>query len=64
MDNPMNDKFKAKQALSCAICGVIYQLADNTEIFRAATASEGNSVFPTLAPIRSLPVQQSQLQSY
>ena len=41
MDNPMSGKFKAKQALSCAICGVMYQLADNTDIFRAATASGG-----------------------
>jgi hypothetical protein len=30
-DNPMGGKFKAKQAL-CAICGVMYQLADNTEL--------------------------------
>ena len=43
-DNPMSGKFKAKQALSCAICGVMYQLADNTEIFRAATASGGDLV--------------------
>ena len=38
-DNPMGGKLKAKQALSFAICGVRYQLAGNTEIFRAATAS-------------------------
>jgi hypothetical protein len=44
MDNPMSGKFKAKQALSCAICGVMYQLADNTELFRAATASGGDLV--------------------
>ena len=43
-DNPMEGKLKAKQALSCAICGVMYQLADNTEIFRAATASGGDLV--------------------
>ena len=43
-DNPMGGKLKAKQALSCAICGVMYQLADNTEMFRAATASGGDLV--------------------
>ena len=43
-DNPLIGKFKAKQALSCAICGVTYQLADNTEIFRSATASGGDLV--------------------
>lgn len=43
-DNPMFGKFKAKQALSCAICGVMYQLADNTKIFRAATVSGGDLV--------------------
>lgn len=30
--------------LSLALCGVIYQLTDNTEIFRAATASGGDLV--------------------
>ena len=40
----MSGKFKAHQALSCAICGVIYQLSDNQEIFRAAMASGGDSV--------------------
>ena len=40
-DNPMGGKLKAKQALSCAICGVMYQLAGKTELFRAATASGG-----------------------
>jgi hypothetical protein len=38
----MVGNFKANQALSCAICGVKYQPADNTEIFRAATASGGD----------------------
>jgi len=40
--NPISGKLKAKQALSCSICGVMYQLADNTELFRAATASGGD----------------------
>lgn len=43
-DNPMSGKFKAKQVLSCAMCGVMYQLVDNTEIFRASTASGGDLV--------------------
>ena len=38
-NNMIRGKFKAKQALSCGICGMKYQLVDNTEIFRAATAS-------------------------
>jgi hypothetical protein len=37
----MSEKFKAHQALSCAICGVMYQLADNKDMFRAATMSGG-----------------------
>jgi len=41
-DNPMSGKFKAHQALSCAICGVMYQLADQKDILRAATASGGD----------------------
>jgi len=43
-DNILRGKFKAKQALSCAMCGVKYQLVDNTEIFRAATVSGGDLV--------------------
>jgi transcription elongation factor Elf1 len=38
-DNTLRGKFKAKQALSCGICGMKYQLVDNIEPFRAATAS-------------------------
>ena len=41
-DNLLSGKFKAHQALSCAIWGVMYQLADNKDIFRAATASGGD----------------------
>ena len=41
-DNPMSGKFKAHQTLSCAICGVMYQLADQKDILRAATASGGD----------------------
>jgi len=44
VDNPMSGKFKAHQALSCAICGIMYQLVDNKDIFRAATTSEGDLV--------------------
>lgn len=40
----MSGKFKAHQALSCAICGVMYQLASQTDILRAATASGGDMV--------------------
>jgi len=36
--------FKAHKALNCATCGVIYQLADRTDILRAATASGGDMV--------------------
>jgi hypothetical protein len=43
-DNILRGKFKAKQALSCGVCGLRYQLADNTELFRAATASGGDLV--------------------
>jgi len=43
-DNPMSGKFKAHQALSCAICGIMYQFASQIEIFRAATASGGDMV--------------------
>jgi hypothetical protein len=43
-DNAMSGKFKAHQALSCAMCGVMYQLADQTDILRAATASGGDMV--------------------
>ena len=44
IDNPMVGKFKAKQVLSCGICGLRYQLVDNTEIFIAAMASGGDLV--------------------
>ena len=44
VDNPMSGKFKAHQALSCAICGIMYQLASQTDILRAATASGGDMV--------------------
>ena len=40
----MSGKFKAHQALDCAICGVMYQLASQTDILRAATASGGDMV--------------------
>ena len=39
---PMSSIFTAKQALSCGVCGLKYQLVDNPEIFRAATASGGD----------------------
>ena len=44
VDNPMSGKFKVHQAQSCAICGVMYQLADNKDIFRAATMSGGDLI--------------------
>ena len=40
----MAGKFKAKQAESCAICGIMYQLVDKTDLLRAATASDGDMV--------------------
>jgi len=43
-DNLLCGKFKAKQALSCGVCGLRYQLVDNTGLFRAATASGGDLV--------------------
>jgi len=43
-DNLLRGKFKAKQALSCGVCGVKFQPIDNTELFRAATASGGDLV--------------------
>ena len=43
-DNLLSGKFKAHQALSSPICGVMYQLSDNTVMFRAATASGGDLV--------------------
>ena len=42
VDNPMSGKFKARQTLTCAICGVIYQRAEQTDLMRAATASGGD----------------------
>jgi len=33
-----------RQILSCPICGAIYQLCNNKDIFRAATASGGDLV--------------------
>jgi hypothetical protein len=44
VDNPLAGKFKAKQADVCATCGIMYQLADKTDILRAATASGGDMV--------------------
>jgi hypothetical protein len=45
VDNPLVSKFKAKQTGSCAICGVMYQLVDKSDLLRAATASGGDLVF-------------------
>jgi hypothetical protein len=44
VDNLLTGKFKARQTLSCAICGVMYQLADQKDILRAATASDGDMI--------------------
>jgi len=44
VDNLLSGKFKAHQALSCAICGIMYQFASQIEILRAATASGGDMV--------------------
>jgi hypothetical protein len=40
----MSSIFTAKQALSCGVCGLKYQLVDNTEMFRGTTASGGDLV--------------------
>lgn len=42
MDNLDQARFHAKQALSCPICGVMFQKATRKAIFRAATESEGD----------------------
>ena len=44
IDNILTGKFEAHQALSCTICGVMFQLADKTDLLRAATASGGDMV--------------------
>jgi hypothetical protein len=47
LDHPDNYEltmYKAHKALECANCGAIYQLADRTDILRAATASGGDMV--------------------
>lgn len=36
--------FKAHKTLNCGNCGAIYQLADRTDILRAAMASRGDMV--------------------
>jgi hypothetical protein len=38
-DSTLAGKFKAKQADVCTTSGIIYQLADKSDILRAATAS-------------------------
>jgi hypothetical protein len=44
VDNPLAGKFKGKQAEVCATCGIRYQLVDETDLLRAATASGGDLV--------------------
>ena len=44
VDNPLSGKFKAKQADACAICGMMFQLVDKTDLLRAATASGADLV--------------------
>ena len=36
--------FKTQKALNCDSCGAVYQLAERTDILRAATASGGDMV--------------------
>ena len=43
-DNKERIRFKAHKALTCGICGVMYQLADRTDIFRVATASGSDMI--------------------
>jgi hypothetical protein len=43
-DNPMSVKIKVHLAISCAICGVMCQLVDITELIRATTLSGGDLV--------------------
>jgi transposase-like protein len=44
IDNILEGKYQARQALNCAICGVMFQLAEKTDILRAATASGGDMI--------------------
>jgi hypothetical protein len=43
-DNALSGKYQAHQALSCTICGVMFQHATQTDVLRAATASGGDLV--------------------
>ena len=38
-DNALSGKYQAHQALSCSICGVMFQLTTKTDLLLAATAS-------------------------
>lgn len=44
VDNALAGKDKAHQALNCAVCGVMFQLAERKDVLRAATASGGDMV--------------------
>jgi hypothetical protein len=38
-DNVLRGKYQAHQAISCLICGVMYQLSTNINLLRAATST-------------------------
>ena len=44
-NNPTICNYKAKQAVSTTICGVVYQLVDKSKLLRAATAMGVDGVF-------------------
>jgi hypothetical protein len=44
VDNALAGKYKAHQALNCPICGVMFQLAEQKDVLRAATASGGDRI--------------------
>jgi hypothetical protein len=43
-DNTQLVIFEALKALNCVTCGAMYQLADRTDILRAATARGGDMI--------------------
>jgi hypothetical protein len=42
IDNVLAGKYQAHQILGCSICGIMYQLAMQVDVLRAATASGGD----------------------
>jgi len=40
MEDVLTGKYRARQALNCKFCGVMFQFATKTDLLRAATASD------------------------